>query len=311
MTASSEQLEDRKKQMFGRIVIICLLLTLFLLTIAEAQHSKKIPRIAYLTVAPLSANVARVEAFRQGLRELGYFEGKNIVIEWRSGEGKLKRERELVAEALELKVDVIVTSGPTMTRAAKQATAIIPIVMTFDSDPVGSRFIASLARPGGNITGLSALTPELSGKQLELLKEIIPKISRVAVLGNSNEPANPKTLKEMELAAGVLGIRVLSLDVLASGDIEPAFEGATKARADALVVLPSLVLSDQRAKVANLANEKSNPGDILQGRIRRTRRAYELRNEFHRLGPARCHLRRQNSQRRQARRSSRRAADQV
>jgi putative tryptophan/tyrosine transport system substrate-binding protein len=241
---------------------ICLGLCALLFAVgvpADAQQSGKIPRIAYLTVAPLSANIARVEAFRQGLRELGYVEGKNIVIEWRSGEGKLKWESELVAEALDLKVDVIVTSGPTMTRAAKQATATIPIVMTFDSDPVGSGFIASLARPGGNITGLSALTPELSGKQLELLKEIIPKVSRVAVLGNSNEPANPKTLKEMELAAGVLGIRVLPLDVLGSRDVEPAFEGATKARAGALVVLPSLVLSDQRAKVANLAMKSRIP----------------------------------------------------
>ena len=226
---------------------------------ADAQQSGKVPRLAYLTVAPLSANIARVKAFRHGLRELGYVEGKNIVIEWRSGEGKLKRESELVAEALDLKVDIIVTSGPTMTRAAKQATTSIPIVMTFDSDPVGSGFIASLARPGGNITGLSALTPELSGKQLEMLKEIIPKVSRVAVLGNSNEPANPKTLKEMELAAGVLGIRVLSLDVLGSRDLEPAFEGATKARADALVVLPSFVLSDQRAKIANLAMKSRIP----------------------------------------------------
>ena len=176
--------------------------------VAEAQQTGKVPRIAYLTVAPLSANVARVEAFRQGLRELGYVEGKNIVIEWRSGEGKLESEGELVAEAVRLKVDVIVTSGPTMTRATKQATVTIPIVMTFDSDPVGSGFIASLARPGGNITGLSALSPELSGKQLELLKEIIPKLSRVAILGNSNEPANPKTLKEIELAAAVLGVQV-------------------------------------------------------------------------------------------------------
>ena len=115
--------------------------------VRPAQQPKKVPRIAYLTVAPLSVNVARVEAFRQGLRELGYVEGKNIVIEWRSGEGKLESEGELVAEAVRLKVDVIVTSGPTMTRAAKQATATIPIVMTFDSDPVGNGFIASLARP--------------------------------------------------------------------------------------------------------------------------------------------------------------------
>jgi putative ABC transport system substrate-binding protein len=220
---------------------------------AHAQSSAKVPRIMYLTAATLSANVARVEAFRQGLRELGYVEGENIAIEWRSGAGKLKRESELVAEALRIKTDIIVTSGPTMTRAAKQATATIPIVMTFDTDPVGSGFIASLAQPGGNITGLSALSPELSGKQMELLKEIIPKVSRVAVLGNSNEPANPKTLKEIELAAGVLGVQVQSFDVRGPNEIEPAFRDATRVRADALVVLPSVVLSGQRAKVANLA----------------------------------------------------------
>ena len=226
--------------------------------LAEAQQPKKTPLIGYLTVAPLSANEARIEAFRLGLRELGYVEGENIVIAWRSGEG-LKRESDLVAEALRLKVDIIVSSGPTMTRAAKQATATIPIVMTFDSDPVGSGFIVSLARPGWNITGLSALSPELSGKQLELLKEIVPKLSRIAVLGNSNEPANPKTLKEIELAAGVLGVQVQSLDVLSPKDIEPAFHGATTMRADALVVLPSFVLNDQRAKVTNLALKRRLP----------------------------------------------------
>ncbi len=238
------------------------LLTVFLLVLAvsiEAQQPVKGPRIAYLTVTPLSANVARVEAFRQGLRELGYVEGKNIVIEWRSGEGKLESEGELVAEAVRLKVDVIVTSGPTMTRAAKQATATIPIVMTFDSDPVKNGFVASLARPGGNITGLSALSPELSGKQLELLKEVIPNLSRVAVLGNSNEPAHSNTLKEIELAAGALGVQVQSLDVLGSKDIETAFRAATKARADALVVLASPVLAYQRAKVANLALKSRLP----------------------------------------------------
>ena len=242
--------------------VVCLAFCAMLFALsnsASAQQTAKIPRIGYLTVSPLSANVVRVEAFRQGLRELGYVEGKNIVIEWRSGEGKLEREGELLAEALRLKVDVIVTSGPTMTRAAKQATVTIPIVMTFDSDPVGNGFVASLARPGGNITGLSALSPELSGKQLELMKEIVPKLSRVAVLGNSNEPANPKTLKEIELAAEALGVQVQPLDVRGPKDIETAFRAATKARADALVVLASAVLSDQRAKVANVALKSRLP----------------------------------------------------
>ena len=136
---------------------------------------------------------ARIEAFRQGLRELGYVEGKNIVIEWRYAEGKPDRLPALAAELVRLKVDVIVTGGPKATRAAKEATATIPIVMAQDRDPVGNGFVASLARPGGNITGLSNLAPELSGKRLELLKEIVPKLSRVAVLGTSTNRATHKS----------------------------------------------------------------------------------------------------------------------
>ena len=182
------------------IVLCCLMLVC-----AEAQQPTKIPRIGYLTAASLSAIAARIEAFRQGLRELGYVEGKNIVIEWRYAEGKLDRLPALAAELVRLKVDVIVTAGPTATRAAKEATATIPIVMAQDNDPVGNGFVASLARPGGNITGLSTLAPELSGKQLELLKEIVPRLSRVAVLGTSTNPGNAQALKEMELAAGAFG----------------------------------------------------------------------------------------------------------
>ena len=165
--------------------LLWLLTLLFLATgtFAEAQQQKKIPRIAYLALNTLSMNTYRVEAFRQGLRQLGYAEGKDFVIEDRSADGKLDRLNELAAELVRLKVDVIVTTGPTPTRAAKAATATIPIVMTQDPDPVGNGFVASLARPGGNITGLSNLAPEISGKQLELLKETVPKLSRVAVLG--------------------------------------------------------------------------------------------------------------------------------
>jgi len=236
------------------LVLFCLLITVLLITgSAEAQQARKVPRIGYLTATSLSSNMARIDAFRQGLRELGYVEGKNILIEWRSGEGKLERQGELAAELVRLKVDVIITSGPTITRAAKEATVTIPIVMAFDSDPIGNGFIASLARPGGNITGLSALAPELSGKQLELLKEIVPKLSRVAVLGNSSEPANPKTLKEIELAAGAFGVQLQSLDVLGPNDIDTAFRAATKAHVDALVVLVSVVLTDHRTQIANLA----------------------------------------------------------
>jgi len=225
----------------------------------DAQQPAKVPRVGYLTIAPLSANVARVEAFRKGLGELGYVEGKNIVIEWRSAEGKVERQGDLAAELVRLKVDVIVTSGQQMTRAAKEATSTIPIVMAQDADPVGAGFVASLARPGRNITGLSTLSPELSGKQLELLKEIFPKFSRVTVLGNSNEPANAKNLDEVELAAGVLGVQLQHLDVVGPKDIEIAFRTANKARADALIVLPSAILADRRKEVANLALKSRLP----------------------------------------------------
>ena len=175
-----------------------------------------------------SAISARLEAFRHGLRELGYVEGKNIVVEERYAQGKLDRLRELAAELVRLKVDVIVSAGPEATRAAKEATSTIPIVMAQDFDPVGTGFVASLARPGGNITGLSTLSPEISGKQLELLKETVPKLSRVAVLGNSTSPGNAQALREMELAGGAFGVKLQYLDVLSPKDIETAFRAASK-----------------------------------------------------------------------------------
>ena len=153
--------------------------------VAQAQQPAKIPRIGFLSASSAAALSARTEALRQGLRELGYAEGKNIVIERRHGEGKLDRLPELAAELVGLNVDVLVTSGPTATRPAKEATSTIPIVMTFDDDPVGSGFVASLARSGGNITGLSTFAPELSGKRLEILREVVPKLSNVAILGTS------------------------------------------------------------------------------------------------------------------------------
>ena len=155
-------------------VVGILVLTLGCVGMAQAQQSAKIPRIGYLNASSPSTNPDRVEAFLQGLRELGYVEGKNINIEYRAAEGKLDRLPALVAELVRLKVDVIVTAGPPGTRAAKEANVTIPIIMGFDNDPVGNGFVASLARPGGNITGLSTLAPEISGKQLDLLKEIVP-----------------------------------------------------------------------------------------------------------------------------------------
>ena len=228
--------------------------------LAEAQQPAKIPRIGYLTASSLSVNPARIEAFRQGLRELGYIEGKNIVIEWRSSEGKADRLPALAAELVRLKVDVIVTSGPVATRAAKEATTTIPIVMAQDIDPVGSGFVASLARPGGNITGLSTFRPELSGKQLELLKEIVPRLSRVAVLGTSTQPGYAQQLREVELAAGAFGVKLQYLDVLSPKDIETAFRAADKGRADAVLMLVAgAIANPHRTQIAELAVKSRLP----------------------------------------------------
>jgi putative ABC transport system substrate-binding protein len=233
------------------ILVAVILLTVAVVT--EAQQPTKVPRIGFLIATSRSVSSARIEAFRQGLRELGYVEGKNIVIEWRSAEGKSERVPALAAELVRLNVDVILTAGPVDTRAAKEATVTIPIVMAWDNDPVGSGFVASLSRPGRNITGLSTLAPEISGKQLELLKEIIPKLSRVAVLGSSAEPGNAQSLKEVELAAGAFGMQLQYLDVLSSKDIETAFRAAGKERVDAVVVLSSPVTASYRKEIADLA----------------------------------------------------------
>jgi putative ABC transport system substrate-binding protein len=226
---------------------------------AEAQRPKQLPRIGYLGANFPSTNPDRIEAFQQGLRELGYVEGKSIVIEWRYAEGKQDRLPALAAELVRLKVDVIVTAGPPPTRAAKEATSTIPIVMGFDNDPVGNGFVASLARPGGNITGLATLAPEISGKQLELLKEIVPRLSRVAVLGTSTQPGNAQALREVEVAAGAFGVQLQYLDVRGPKDIETAFQAAPKGRADAVLVLSSAVINSHRIQVADLAIKNRLP----------------------------------------------------
>jgi ABC-type uncharacterized transport system substrate-binding protein len=225
--------------------------------IAEAQQAKKIPRIGFLSA---SRPQPQHEAFRQGLRELGYVEGQNIVIEWGFAEGNLDRVSHHAVELVRLTLDVIVTGGPSATRAAKEATSTIPIVMAFDNDPVGNGFVAGLARPSGNITGLSTLAPEISGKQLELLKEIVPKLSRVAVLGTSTQPGNAQALRETELAAGSLGVKLQYLDVLGPKDIETAFRAAGKGRvAVVLMLVPPRVASSKRKEIAELAVKNRLP----------------------------------------------------
>ena len=225
----------------------------------EAQQPEKVYHVGVLS-GGFAGSSPDIEAFREGLRELGYVEGKNIVIEQRYGQEKPDRVRELAIELVRLKVDVIVSGGNSSTQAAKKATNTIPIVMSQSSDPVASGFVGSLARPGGNITGLSTIAPEISGKRLELLKEIVPGLSRVAVFATSTSPGNAQELREVELAAGALGVKLQYLDVLSPKDLETAFRAAGKGRADAVLMMVSgTVGSSQRKEMAELAVKSRLP----------------------------------------------------
>jgi putative tryptophan/tyrosine transport system substrate-binding protein len=242
---------------------LCLTLCAILFALyasAEAQQPKKVPRIGYLAISSVSASKARIQAFQQGLRELGYVEGKNIIVEWRfAEEGQPERVAALAAELVRLNVDLIVTGGRGSTRAANEATSTIPIVMAQDADPVRNGFVASLARPGGNITGLANLSPELSGKRLELLKEIVPKLVSVAVLGTSTSPANTESLRETEIVAGALAVKLQYFDVRGPKDIESAFRTASKMGAEAVMGLGGPVLASQLTYFADLAVKSRLP----------------------------------------------------
>jgi len=206
------------------------LLTAILLALthrAEAQQPKKAPRIGFLALASRSSISPRVEAFQQGLRELGYVEGKSIVIDYRFADENRNRLPELASELVRLKVDIILSAGDIVTRIVKEVTSTIPIVMGYDNDPVGNGSVASLAHPGGNITGLSTLSAELSGKRLELLKEIVPKLNRVAIFGTSTAPVSARALKETELAAG-LGVQLQYFDVPGPKDVEIALQARVR-----------------------------------------------------------------------------------
>jgi putative tryptophan/tyrosine transport system substrate-binding protein len=226
---------------------------------AEAQQTGKVRRIGFLGATNPSLESARIEAFGQGMRELGHVEGKNIVTEYRWVQGKFDRLPELADDLVRLNVEVIVTGGSTSTGAAKKVTTTIPIVMAQVNDPVGSGIVASLSRPGGNITGLSTLAPEISGKQLELLKAIVPRLSRVAVFGSSTAPGNAQALRETEVAAAGFGAKLQYLDVLRSSDIETLFHLAIKGRSNAALVLSSPALNSQRKQIADLAIKNRLP----------------------------------------------------
>src|SRR5262245_18783212 len=245
---SSAQTRCAMKKAAGPAILVAVML-LAVAVIAEAQQQKKIARIGFFSATSPTVTAYRIDAFRQGLRQLGYAEGKDFVIEDRYADGKLDRLNELAAELVRLKVDIIVTAGPAPTRAAKAATATIPIVTAQDPDPVANGFVASLAHPGGNITGLSRLTPEISGKRMELLKETVPKLSRVAVLWTSTLPGQALNLREVGLAAGPLSVQLQSLDVLGPKDIETAFRAASDQRAEAFIVFGGGSLSAQITRI--------------------------------------------------------------
>ena len=226
--------------------------------VARAQQPARIPRIGILIPASASSFSARVEAFRQRLREHGYVEGKNIVIEYRYAEGKPERLPDLAAELVRLNVDVIVTTG-TGILPAKKASAAMPIVFAAAADPVGDGLVSSLARPGGNITGLSNMAPDLDGKRLELLKEAFPKVSRVAFLWEPSGTRGNRVLTDMEAAAKALGLKLLSLEVRSLDDFEGAFARAKRERAQALNTTPTALITTQQRQVLDFAAKNRLP----------------------------------------------------
>ena len=220
---------------------------------SPGQQAAKVPRIGFLGATYESAEEARVVAFRQGLHDLGYAEGQNLLIDWRWAEGQFERLPALAAELVNLDVALIVAGGATSTSAAQGVTAAIPIVMAQVVDPVGGGYVAGLARPGGNITGLSTLAPGISGKRLELLKQAVPHLARLAVLDNAATPGNAQALRETELAARASGVQLHYRDVRRPEEIEGAFREASEARADALLALGSPLFILERRRMVDLA----------------------------------------------------------
>jgi len=227
--------------------------------VAHAQQEKKVPRIGLLSPVSPSDTAHWHQSFRQGLGDLGWVEGKNISIEYRYAEGRADRLPELAADLVRLKVDIIVAASATDALAAKSATRAIPIVMASAGDPVASGLVESLARPGGNVTGLSQIAPELAGKRLELLKEIVPKLSRVAVLWNPQGRASTVGWKEIQLPARELRVQLHSLEARSSNDFDKAFNDATGTRAGALVIMPDPLFVANLKRIAERAAKSRLP----------------------------------------------------
>jgi ABC-type uncharacterized transport system substrate-binding protein len=245
-------------RLIGLAVVLTTSLTLASLA-ADGQEPGKVPRIGFLVVSTRSFVSTRIETFRQGLRELGYVEGKNVLIEYRYAEGKLDLLPALASELVQLKVDVIVTASAPGVRAAKNATSTIPIVFAAIGDPVGGGFVASLARPGGNVTGLSILATELSGKRLELLREAFPKVTRVVILWNPTSSYNSLSFGEMPAVAKALGVQHQSMEVRGANDFENGFQRAKKEGAQALVTMPDPVINANLQPVLEFAAKNRLP----------------------------------------------------
>src|SRR5262245_38363986 len=242
-----------------KIVWLFTLLLLAAVTLAEAQQPKKVPRIGFLSAASASAVAGRLDAFRQGLTELGYIEGKNIVVEYRYADGKADRLPALAAELVGAELDLIVAATTPGVLAVKKASATVPIVFVDISDPVANGLVASLARPGGNITGLTIFGPELSGKRLELLKEAAPNVARVALLWNSANPANELMWKETQAVAHELRVQLQSLEVRSSNDFDSAFEAALREHAQALIAAPEPLINTHLKRIVEFAAKNRLP----------------------------------------------------
>jgi len=232
---------------------------LMLPPMTRAQQPTNKVSIGFLSANSRSAMKARTDAFQQGLRELGYIDGRNVFVEHRFADGNADRLRALTDDLVSLNVSVIVTEGTTATRHAKELTSTIPNVMAQDPDPVGTGFVASLARPGGNITGLSNLRTDLGGKRLEILKDTVPGLARVAIIGTSATPGNAQSLADVQRAADILALRLQVLEVSGPQDIETAFRAATDGHADAVLVLASPHVLSHRARVADVAVKSRIP----------------------------------------------------
>jgi putative ABC transport system substrate-binding protein len=241
-----------------RLTALVAILLLGAPLVAEAQSARKIPRVGVLVGASPEGSPP-ILALRQGLRELGYIEGENIAIEWRWAQGNNERLAELAAELVRLEVDVIVAPGTRAVQEAQRATSTIPVVMVFATDPVTLRFVASLARPGGNITGLSVQTPDIAGKRLQLLREVVPTATRIAVLYDPGQPGIASEVREVKSAARALAVELQVLEARSGGELDRAFAAVVRERAAGVIMLDGLTPIVHHARISELAAKHRLP----------------------------------------------------